>query len=83
MNENPLSPDEYLKLFRLLDLVSQNIERLVNQGVTMTEGFESQEIQSGQDRMEKYRGRIQKERDRIRRIRGYIRHKNQVDRKRT
>ncbi len=78
MNQNPLSPDEYEKLFKVLELVAQNIERLLNQGITMTEGMDSQEIQSSQKRIDTYRSRMEKERQRIRRIRDYARHKNRT-----
>ena len=81
MNTTPLSPDEYDKLFRMLELVSQNIERLVNQGIAMTEGIDSQEIQSSQKRIETYRSRMEKERQRIHRIRDYARHRNKVNQK--
>jgi len=78
MNENPLSPEEYEKLFKLLDLVSQNVERLINYGFTMSEGFSNQEIQSCENRIDTYRNRIQKEQQRIRRIRDILRHRSQI-----
>jgi len=81
MNQNPLTPDEYEKLLKALELVAQNIERLVNQGITMTEGVDSQEIQTSQKRIETFRSRMEKERQRIRRIRDYARHRNEVNRK--
>ena len=81
INDSPLTPDEYEKLFKALELVAQNIERLVNQGITMTEGMDSQEIQSSQKRIETFRSRMEKERQRIHRIRDYARHRNEVNRK--
>ena len=78
MNTNPLSPEEYKKLFKLLDLVSQNVERLINFGTTMSEGFENQEIESSENRIDSYRQKIQREQKRIRRIRDILRHRSQI-----
>ena len=78
MNTKPLTQAEYEQLFRLLDLVSQNIERLINSGTTMAEGFENQEIQSSENRIDSYRQKIQMEQKRIRRIRDILRHRSQI-----
>ena len=80
-NDNPLSVLEYERLFKLLHLVSNNVERLLNYGTTMNEGSNDQQLQSAQDKIETYRDRIRKEQERIQRIRAFIAHRKQIDRK--
>jgi hypothetical protein len=86
MNTTPLSPDEYDKLFTMLELISSristNIARLLNQGVVMDESLDDERIHSSQRKIEKYRQSVGRERDRLKRIRDYLHRKKDQDRKR-
>jgi len=79
MNNEPLTVDEHDKLFQMLELVSQNIERLLNQGVMLTEGDDEQ-ISSSQRKIHQYRENIRREQEKIQRIRKWLRHKREVNR---
>ena len=82
MNDNPLTPDEYEKLFKLLFIVSQRLEQLFTQGAAIYEGVQNQEIQSCLHRIDTWHERITKEKERIQRIRSIIQRHNQINRKR-
>ena len=76
----PLTVKEYDNLFRVLELMSQNIERLLTQGVVLTEGGEESQISSSQNRIHQYRERIRREQERIKRLRQWLRNKRKVNR---
>ena len=82
MNTNPLTPDEYDNLFKLLDLIAHNISRLLNSGMVLAESSSDEGIETSRRRIEDYKKRIQKERDRVQTIRTYIQHKKEIDRNR-
>jgi hypothetical protein len=81
MNRTPLSQDEYIKLFRALELISANVARLLTAGV-VEESLDDGQIQSSQRKIEKHRESIHREQDRIRKLRDYIRRKKQIDQRR-
>lgn len=83
MNQQPLTIDEYERLFRVLDLMSKNIDRLLTQGVAvMNESLDAELMDSSQRKIQNYRTKIQREQDRLRKLRDYLRRKKGLNRKR-
>lgn len=75
-NQQPLTLDEYEKLFQLLELLSLRIEQLLNQGVAaLNESLDDEQIHSSQRKIEAYREKAAKEKLRLRKVREYVRRK--------
>lgn len=72
-NSTPLTPEEYLPLLDVLLLMLVKLERLLDQGLLLSEGGEEGQIQNSQKRILQYRERIRREQERIKKLREWLR----------
>ena len=83
MNNNPLTPDEFEKLLKTLELISTNIQRLLNQGVVvLDESLDDEKIKSSTSKIDSYRQKIERERQRLKRVKDYLRRRREQDQRR-
>lgn len=72
-NDNdPLTPEELEKLFRAMELMCQNVQRLLNQGVLATESIDDERITAARRKIDQYRDQIRKEQLRVKRIQSIL-----------
>lgn len=80
-NSEPLTIDEYQKLFKILELVSLNIERLLNSGV-LSESSDDEQINQSQERIDDFKKKIQKEKGVVQKLRAYLKHRKEIEQNR-
>ena len=78
----PLTTEEIESMVRVLDILCQNIHRLLKQGLTVVESFDDELITSSRRTIDRYRDGIRHEQKRIQRLQSILKRRRDMESKR-
>jgi predicted P-loop ATPase/GTPase len=79
---DPLTTEEIESMVRVLDILCQNINRLLNQGLMVVESFDDELITSSRRTIDRYRDGIRHEQKRIQRLQSILKRRRDMESKR-